>query len=117
LESQAGYWLNPFTVFMEFLCLSARVRQQCTETGHGQFLPTFYLQTFTFASPNFRRCITITTCFSLSLSLSHSLAGSVVEWWASIHKGWRTFLRVYAQIVYKFERNSFACPWEFWRAL
>jgi len=31
-------------------------------------------------------------------------------------KGWRTFLRARAQIIYKFRRNSFACPWEFWRA-
>ena len=26
---------------------------------------------------------------------------------------WRTFLRVDAQIVYKFPRNSFTCSWEF----
>jgi len=30
-------------------------------------------------------------------------------------RGWRTFLRVWARIFYKLQRNSFTCPWEFWR--
>ena len=37
-------------------------------------------------------------------------------WGESLAQGWRTFERARAQIVYKFLRNSFACPWEFWRA-
>lgn len=31
-------------------------------------------------------------------------------------QGWRTFLRVCAQIVDNFLINSFACPWEFYAA-
>jgi len=33
-----------------------------------------------------------------------------------LEQGWWTFLRACAQIVYKFWRNPFVCPWEFWRA-
>jgi hypothetical protein len=29
-------------------------------------------------------------------------------------QGWRTFFLIFAQIVYKVQRNSSACPWEFW---
>ena len=31
-------------------------------------------------------------------------------------QGWRAFWRAFAQIVFKFRRNSFACPWEVCRA-
>jgi len=31
----------------------------------------------------------------------------------SVEQGWLIYLRARAQIVHKFQRNSFACPWEF----
>jgi len=38
------------------------------------------------------------------------------DWRDTLYQGWRTFLRMCTQIVYKFRSNSFTCPWEFWRA-
>jgi len=38
-----------------------------------------------------------------------------VRFLGGLIQGWPTFLRAGAPVVYKFRRNSFVCPCEFWR--
>jgi hypothetical protein len=54
-------------------------------------------------------------CWSGELSKTCEIWGT--DFGDFLYKDWRTFSRALTQIVYKFRRNSFTCPWKFRSAL